>query len=245
MIAVLVCATVGANSLSAQVDATGPGAVHIPTEDDVVAATMAPTSPYFYLPMMARYMEGDTSLTDAHYFYLYYGYAYEAEFDAHDDLPGEAVISEIFARTDRPDREDALALIEAGRQNMTVDPFSPSNLNMMTFAYELVGDTEGARVSDHRFRGVVRAITSSGTGVREKSPWHILRFSHAEDIMAARGLTVAERTVRTRTVEYLQAEPNPAGVKGYFFDFERVYWKPFEGERVEREHRWLFNGFPI
>ncbi len=219
--------------------------VRVPTEEAIVPAVMSPESPYFYLPMMQRYTRGDETLTDDHYYYLYYGYAYQPEYDAHKDLPGEAAMYDILRRTTQPTREELLAIIEAGRHNMTVDPFSPSNINLMTWAYGAVGDSINARLSAHRFRGVVKAITSSGTGRREKSPWHILRFSHGTDIVEVQGLEVVNRQVRTRDVEYVQVGRNRIGVKGYFFDFSRVYWKPFEGERVRRRSRWMFNGTPL
>jgi hypothetical protein len=217
----------------------------VPTEESVLAAILPTDSPYLYLPMMLRYMEGDATLTDDHYYYLYYGYAWQAEYDAHRDPPGEAAMYDIFRSTEHPTREQALALIEAGRENMTVDPFSPSNINMMTWAYQIVGDSLNAARSSARFRGVVKAITSSGTGMRERSPWHILRFSHAADVVNALGQEIERRQVRTREVEYIQVRRNAAGVKGYYFDFSRVYMKPFEGERVRKQSGWMFNGTPI
>ncbi len=225
----------------------GAGAqeVRVPTEEEIVPAIISPDSPYLYLPMMQRYIAGDETLTDDHYYHLYYGYAYQPEYDAHRELPGEAAMYDILHRTTNPTREELLAIIEAGRQNMTVDPFSPSNLNLMTWAYGAVGDSLGARVSAHRFRGVMKAITSSGTGRREKSPWHILRFSHGTDIVEAQGLEIVNRQVRTRDVVHTQVGRNSAGVKGWFFDFSRVYWRPFEGERVRRQSRWMFNGTPL
>ncbi len=229
--------------VSAQSDALQ--GMHVPTEEDILSNTLSPESPYFYMPMFKRYMDGDLTLTDEHYFYLYYGYAYEADYDAHRELPGETVMREIFARTENPTREDALAIIEAGKLNMAVDPFSPSNINLMTYAYGLVGDTLNVRICSDRFARIVRAITSSGTGEREKTPWHILRFSHADDIIAARGLVIVNKQVRSRDVEYIQVGRNSASVRGYFFDFGRVYWRPYEGERVGRKSKWMFNGTPL
>ena len=237
-----IIAVVFAGISQAQTDLSS---VHVPTEEDVLPKILSPDSPYYYMPMMQRYLAGDETLTDEHYFYLYYGYAYQAEYNAHLPLPGEAVMAAVFRTTTKPTREDALALIEAGRENMIVDPFSPSNLNTMTFAYSLIGDTLGAQINARRFEGIVRAITSSGTGLREKSPWHILRFTHATDIVAARGLVPVNNQIRSRDVEYIQVDRNPAGVKGCFFDFSRVYWKPFEGERVTKKSKWMFNGTPI
>ncbi len=245
VVAVVSVGLSAAQNVPVRYDGSGVQMVHVPTEEDVTVNILPPDSPYYYMPMMMRYMEGDTTLTDEHYFYLYYGYAYQPEYDAHRELPGESVIYEIVKRTGQPTLEEALAIIEAGKENMTVDPFSPSNINMMTFAYELAGDSLNARISADRFAKIVRVITSSGTGIREKSPWHILRFSHANDIITAQGLSVAKRTVRTRDVEYIQVERNSAGVRGYFFNFGRVYWKPYEGERVRKRSNWMINGYRL
>ena len=219
--------------------------IRVPTEQDVMAKTMSADSPWYYGPLLARYMSGDATLTDDDYYYLYYGYAYEAGYDAHAAMPGEAAMREILTETDTPTLDQAMAIIEAGRQNMMVDPFSPGNINMMTWAYGVVGDTVNVRLSAARFSGITRAIMRSGTGTREKSPWHILRHTHANDIVAAMGFSIVNRQVRTREVEYIQVDRNPVGVKGYYFDFSRVYWRPFEGERPQRQRRWMFNGTPI
>ncbi len=217
----------------------------IPVEEDILPKILDTESPFYYPALMARYMEGDETLTGDDYYYLYYGFAYDNNYDAHKELPGASVMYGVFKRSSRPTREEALSIIEAGRLNMTVDPFSPSNVNMMTWAYGLVGDTLQMARSAARFRGIVGAIESSGTGLRERSPWHILRFTHANDIVAERGLKIANRQVRSRTVEYIQVEPNPAKVKGYFFNYERVYWNPYDGERIQKKSNWQFNGIPL
>lgn len=217
----------------------------VPDQEDVLSKTMSSSSPYYYPAMMMRYMAGDTSLTAEHYYYLYYGFAYDEGYDAHAPLPGEDAIYGVFARTSEPTLQEALAIIEAGRENMLVDPFNPGNINMMTYAYQIAGDTVNAIVSADRFRKITGAIESSGTGLKESSPWHILRFSHANDLVAAKGLKIANRQVRSLTVEYLQLEKNREGVKGYFFNYERVYWRPFDGKRKEPQSRWMINGVPV
>ena len=220
-------------------------AMRIPDEEDITVKIFSTDSPWYYPSMLLRYMTGDLDLTPEHYYYLYYGFAYDNNYDAHKELPGESVVYDIFARTQAPSRAEALAIIEAGKENMLVDPFNPGNINMMTWAYEIVGDTINAIISAHRFRGIIGAITSSGSGQRESSPWHILRFSHANDIVAAQGFKIANRQVRTLDVEYIQVEKNRRGVKGYFFNFERVYWKPYDGPRKQPKSNWEINGMPV
>jgi hypothetical protein len=217
----------------------------VPSEEDILAATMSATSPYYYPAMMMRYLAGDATLTDQDYYYLYYGYAYSDAYNGHATLPGEERILEILASTPTPSKTEARVIIEAATENMKVDPFSPSNVNMMTFAYSILGDTINEIVSANRFNKILKAIESSGTGLKESSPWHVLRFSHAADVVAALGYQIVNRQVRTSTVEYIQFAKNPDRAKGLFFDFGRVYWKPHEGERPQRKSNWEFNGVPL
>lgn len=220
-------------------------AQRVPDEEDILSKILSSDSPFYYPAMMARFLAGDLELTADHYFYLYYGFAYDDAYDAHTPLPAEDVILEIFARTPNPSHGDALQIIEAAKKNMELDPFNPGNLNMLTFAYGIVGDTINEIINAKRFEGVIGAITSSGFGTRENSPWHILRFSHANDVVASKGFAIQNRQVRSRSVEYIQLARNREGVRGFFFDFSRVYWKPFEGERVRRNSRWMLNDIPL
>lgn len=226
--------------------ATGKAAAQrVPDEEDILSKILSADSPFYYPAMMVRFLAGDTELTADHYFYLYYGFAYDEAYDAHTPLPAEDTILEIFARTPSPSHEDALLIIEAAKKNMELDPFNPGNLNMLTFAYGIVGDSINEIINAKRFEGVIGAITSSGIGTRESSPWHILRFSHANDVVASKGFAIQNRQVRSRSVEYIQLSRNAEGIRGFFFDFSRVYWKPFEGERVRRNSRWMLNDIPL
>ncbi len=220
-------------------------AQRVPDEEDILEKTLSTDSPYYYPPMMVRYLAGDLTLTEEHYYYLYYGYAYDEAYDAHATLPGEDIILEIFARTQTPSKEEARQIIDAAKDNMLVDPFNPGNINMMTFAYGILGDMENEILSADRFRKVVAAIESTGSGVKESSPWHILRFTHANDLIASKGYRIANRQVRSRSVEYVQLDKNSSGIKGYFFDYSRVYWKPYEGEPVKRKSKWMLNDIPL
>lgn len=216
----------------------------VPDEEDIVAKTMSSDSPFYYPPLMMRYLAGDLSLTDQDYYYLYYGYAYDDAYDAHAALPGEDRILEIFAGNQQPTKAQAQVILEAAKENMAVDPFNPGNINMMTYAYGILGDTINEIVSADRFDRIIRTIKSSGNGQKENSPWHVLRFSHANDVVASMGHRIENRQVRSSSTEYIRLEKNP-DIKGLFFDFGRVYWKPYEGEPVRRKSRWMLNDIPL
>ena len=51
-------------------------AAKVPVEEDIVAKTSDPDSPFYYTSLMMRYNVGDETLTDEDYHYLYSGYAH-------------------------------------------------------------------------------------------------------------------------------------------------------------------------
>ena len=88
---------------------------------------------------------------------------------------------------------------------------------------------------------MLATIEASGDGLTEKTPWHILRFSHAEDLLAAKNIPVRESSVISRTVEYIpRVKRDENGVKGYYFDYGRIYWKK-PSQPYKRERSWQFN----
>ena len=62
-------------------------AAKVPVEEDIVAKTSDPDSPFYYTSLMMRYNAGDETLTDEDYHYLYYGYAYQESYKPLDSNP--------------------------------------------------------------------------------------------------------------------------------------------------------------
>ena len=129
---------------------------------------------------------------------------------------------------------------------MERDPFSPKNLNFLAYAYGLLGDEVNEKRCFDRLNRVLATIESSGTGVKEGSPMHVLSFSHAADLIYARGQQIKRREVVSRTAEFVFLDMKDRyGNQGYYFDFSRIYWtKP--DVLPEREKRgWTLNNVPI
>lgn len=88
---------------------------------------------------------------------------------------------------------------------------------------------------------VLATIESSGDGLTEETPWHILMYAHAFDLLAAKNIPVRESSIISRTVEYIpRVKKDEKGVKGYYFDYGRIYWKKPE-QGYKRERSWQFN----
>ena len=215
-----------------------------PDNDRIFREIINSQSPYYYPALMLRYEAGDTTLTADDYRYLYYGYAYQPEYKPLEPVKGETQMLSVLegiGEDKEPTAEEAERVIRYGKEIMQADPFSPRTLNFMTFAYTILGDTVNARIYADKRVKVLKAIEASGSGLREKSPWHILFFTHANDLLSSRGMDISKRMVRSNTVEYVHPVRRMEEAKGYYFDFGRIYWK--KPENTDREKR--VQGFEI
>ncbi len=219
--------------------------VRTPDNDAIFNAINDTSSPFFYPALFSRYQRGDRSLTPEEYHYLYYGYAWQPGYSPLDSSPGVDEMLTVLESMPEPDSLGCVRIIAGGRHAMLKDPFNPMVLNTMAYAQTILGDTASARTNALRVERILKTIRSSGTGVSERSPWAVLSFSHASDVVASLGFNAANRRVVSRTVEYIDIGVRGEKVKGFFFDFSRVYWnKPEVMPEVERRGA-TFNGIKI
>lgn len=218
-----------------------------PNNEEIFEQVINSSSPYYYPALMLRYSTGDETLTATDYYYLYYGYAFSDDYRPFATIPAEVRVLSVFERAqENPTYDDMLEIIRHATEAMKQDPFSPSNLNFLVYAYGAVGDTLNEQINYNRMNNVLSTIKASGTGLTEKSPMHVLRFAHATDVLASLSLTVTKRLVVSRSTEYISVADaeGRAKSKGYYFDYSRIYWnKPDEAPRVER--KWKINDYPI
>lgn len=214
-----------------------------PDNDDIFAKTMDADSPFNYAALMLRYDSGDLTLTEEDYHYLYYGYAFTDPYKPLKSIPAEDNIIMVFDKDEEPDFAGMMEIIRSGMEVMKDDPFSPRNLNFLTYAYGAIGDTINERINYDRMTKVLTVIEASGTGLTEKSPMHVLKFSHAADLLTARGLTITNRRVVSKDVEYITLLEKDGRNKGYYFDFSRVFWASPE-DTPKKERRWKINNWP-
>ena len=134
------------------------------------------------------------------------------------------------------------SLIESGMEAMELDPFNPKVLNMLAFAYGALGDVQREQLYFDHLNGVLQTIESSGTGLKESSPWHILMFSHAYDLLASKGYQYGQSRIISRNVEYVPlTKVLKDRIKGFYFDYSRVYRNKPDEVVIKRDRTWQFN----
>lgn len=212
-------------------------------DNDIISTQIADSaSPFYYPNLMMRYKDGGT-LTAEEYRYLYYGYAYQPEYKPLETNKGMERVQTIMARLaiDEPSVGDIDELIAAGIEAMEQDPFSPQLLNIMAYAYGTSGDKEREKAYYDRLNGVLNTIAQSGDGLKEKSPMHIIMFSHGLDYIASKDWKYLKGRIISRTVEFVPFTVPHDKVKGYYFDYSRVYWNKPDNYVFKRERTWQIN----
>lgn len=218
--------------------------IRVPDEEDILRQTLSTSSPYYYTNLMLKYRSGSEKLTDDEYFYLYYGYLYQENYRPFVENKALDEMLMIMKGIDinMPQVTQLESLIERGMEAMEHDPFNPKMLNMLAFAYGALDDPKREQLYFDHLNGVLRTIESTGTGVKESSPWHILMFSHAYDLLASKGYSYAESRIISRNVEYIHlTKRTPEKVRGFYFDYSRVYRNKPDDVVIKRERTWQFN----
>lgn len=224
-------------------------AQRVPDNDDILARIVDNTSPFYYPNLMSRYEVCDTTLTEEDYYYLYYGFAYSENYKPLKPTTSQdKLINMLSEHGMQFTSSEAEQIIVYAKETMALDPFSPQNLNFLVFAYGLLGDTEREKAYFKVMNKILFTIENSGTGIKESSPMQVLMFSHAADVLNARGVQIKNREVISRTVEYIfLMEKDDKRQKGYYFDFSRIYWnKPKPEDMPEDKKRsWTINDVKI
>ncbi|MCH5335576.1 MAG: DUF4919 domain-containing protein [Alistipes sp.] len=218
-------------------------AAKTPDEDDIAEKTFNASSKYYYPNLMMRYRNGDTTLDEEDYHYLYYGFAYD---DNYRPLDPNKALDRLFAlietlNIENPDVVHLHDIISAGEEVMVRDPFSPKVLNIMAYAYGALGESLKEKVFYNHLNNIISTIESSNDGLTTKTPRHVLMFSHARDAIASHGLEFRTSKIMNRSVEYIPLEKPDGKVKGYYFDYSRIYRHKPENTEYHRPRTWQFN----
>jgi tetratricopeptide (TPR) repeat protein len=218
--------------------------VRVPDEEDILRQTLSGSSPYYYTNLMLKYRSGSEKLSADDYFYLYYGYLYQESYRpfVENRALDEMLLLMSGIDIEKPMVKQLEAIIERGMDAMELDPFNPKVLNIMAYAYGALGDKQREQQYFDHLNGVLQTIESSGTGLKESSPWHVLMFSHAYDLLASKGYQYGQSKIISRSVEYIPLTKKSGDkIKGFYFDYSRVYRNKPDDIVIKRDRTWQFN----
>lgn len=216
----------------------------VPDEEDILRQTLSVSSSFYYTNLMLKYRSGQEPLSADEYFYLYYGYLYDEGYRpfAQNRALDEMLLIMSGIDTTQPMVSQLEALIERGVEALELDPFNPKVLNILAFAYGALDDPHREQLYYNHLNGILATIESTGSGLKEASPWHVLMFSHAYDLLASKGYQYGEGKIISRTVEFVPVvKRQDEKTRGFYFDYSRVYRNKPDDVTIKRDRTWQFN----
>lgn len=215
----------------AQEPVPGSDSVSAPDYARIAAEVADPASPYYYPKLMGRYERGDTTLTLDEYRHLYYGYPEQRNYKPLLASPYADSLEQTFGKKTRLEADDYRRVAGFAREILSEEPFSMRDLNVLAFACQMLDEPERAAVQMAKIRGILAAIRSTGTGLREESPWYVIYMRDAEDVLNLIGARFNKFIILTRSVEYAPVFNMPESAtdgrskraKGYYFDYSEIY----------------------
>ncbi len=220
----------------------------VPVEDDIIDKIGDPSSKYYYPNMFLRFNTGG-SFTPDEFHYLYYGFAYQDQYQplAVNNKIDKVLLLASSIDPEAPSQTTLDDIIISANEALELNPFSPTLWNLLAYTYGALGDSAREKMAFERFDLILSTIDSSGDGMKEKSPKHIIMFDHALDLLTTQGVAHEKANIISRTVEFIPfTDAHRDGgvgkkVKGLYFDFGRIYWNKPDNVTYTRDRKWQFN----
>ena len=140
-----------------------------PDNDAILKDIMNGQSSNYYPSLFMRYMAGDTTLTLDEYRHLYYGYAWQPEYEPFDKPEVKDKLLLLVAQTkDSLTLENAEQIVDYANEVMRFDPFSPGNLNFLIYGYGAIGNKVQELL---RHEDILGVVITHGTDTLEETAY--------------------------------------------------------------------------
>lgn len=208
----------------------------------ISAEVCDPLSQYYYPTLYNRYVMMDTTLNEAEYYHLYYGYPTQEGYKPLLKNEYGDSLRTVLNNRRGFNAETFFQAMEYARKILATEPFNLREINVLAYCYNMLGDSASAEKEMYRLRMITRIITSTGNGESEKRPWWVIQNSHADDILALRKFTADKTVALSRDVFFIQAiGENRKRSDIFYFNYSLQYMKEPEylkdqnGKRIQKE----------
>jgi hypothetical protein len=180
------------------------------------------TSPFFYPKLFERYQTGDTTLTVEDFRFLYYGYTFQSKYIPYQNSKyADKMIA--YMKKGTLTEKELNDFIKLAEQNLRDLPFDIRTINILAYSYKQKKDSLSYQIADFKKKMIIKAIQSTGNGLKEKTAFHVIDPSHEFDLLNEMGLEYAgSNDMTTGLCDYLIVQSNNLNVQGYYFNISRV-----------------------
>jgi hypothetical protein len=153
----------------------------------ILEQTQDRSSPLFYQKLLIRFLDNDTTLSNAETLALMIGFTEDPHYKPFEDMDGE---KEVFDLNDEGNFDDALV---KGKTYLQKHPLSLRVLKEVSYTYHSLKKEDSANFYMDLVDRVMNAMTYSGNGKKPESPMFSLGLADGEYFIPNIGLKVLNK----------------------------------------------------
>jgi hypothetical protein len=173
-------------------------------------------SEFFYPTLMERFNAGDTTLTLEQKRCFYYGFIYQDQYSPYGGSDYSDSIR-VILKKEELDISDYEQILVFSDSVLKVNPLDLTTLNYVLYCHDFLQDFYMVDQTMSKFKIIIDAIFSSGTGESQKDPYYVIYVDHEYVLLNILGYKVKGQSL-VGTCDYMEVAKNKDNIKGLYFD---------------------------
>lgn len=173
-------------------------------------------SEFYYPTLMDRFLASDTTLTIEQKRCLYYGFIYQNQYSPYGGSDYFDSIR-IILKKEELDISDYEQILVFSDSVLKVNPLDLTTLNYVLYCHDFLQNFSMVDQTMSKFKIVIDAIFSSGTGESQKDPYYVIYVDHEYVLLNILGYKVKGQSL-IGTCDYMEVAKNKDNIKGIYFD---------------------------
>jgi hypothetical protein len=211
---------------------------------DIERKISDPASPVYYPVLLDRYMNNDLHMTIEEYRYLYYGFTFHPGYQPYSMTIAEDSLNSMLLK-DSLDQADLKVMQRLLYTNLREKPIALKPLLIMASVCEKLGDSKEAATWYSKYEKCLQAILSTGDGKSTSTAWDVIWINDEYMILNELGFefTGPQQLIES-SYDYLGVAENNLGVKGLYFNVNRLFeagFKELNKQEIRRPRKWKRN----
>lgn len=182
-----------------------------------------PSSSYYYPRLMEKYKAAQSELTLEESRHLYFGYPSQPGYVPTDTSSYNNLLAQTLSKSSFSE-QDYSRILQYADALLQEDPFNLRALNAKMLVYAQQNNSEQYMKAARQRKAVQDAIISTGDGMSDKTPFHVIKVAHEYDMLPFLGYSFGgeDRILRNGRVNYLTLGENRFGIERVYFNISPV-----------------------
>ena len=177
-----------------------------------------------YNKLFDRYIANDTTLTLKEYQIIYYGQAFQSDYNASSRHDSVKILNQYLNQD--IDSINFKKVLEYSQLILSKYPFNIEQIYINAIAYERLEDYDKAKMWFFKYDKLIFSILGSGTGKSRKTAMVVTKITDEYSMLNALGLQFTGQSLikkRGKSYDYMSVADNDMNIKGFYFDISLFF----------------------